>query len=131
MHFAVGLVHAVDGNALSFMATRAAELIRRMGAVGEIDFPFRMGLKRMRLLFKTRTIDRQVAGLTPTHPRPGVIETSAVEFLERYLLDLGNLIESKRTELERNVVHHPRPFIALRREFAELVLDFLGAVTNR
>src|SRR3989337_2413247 len=131
MHFTVGMFRAVDGDALPFMTARAAELSRRMGVVAEEDFPFRMGFERIGLLFKPRTIDRQVAGLTPIHARDGLIETIAVEFVERHLLDLGNLIEGERAHGERDVFHDSDPLVSFRSELPQLIFDFLGAITNR
>src|SRR3990172_12030177 len=131
MHLAVGMFRAVDGDALSFMTTRAAELSRRMSVVAEEDFPFRMGFERIGLLFKPRTIYRQVAGLTPIHARDGLIETIAVEFVERHLLDLGNLIEGERPDGERDVLHDSDPFVSFRSELPQLDFDFLDAITNR
>src|SRR3990170_464799 len=131
MHFAVGMFRAVDGDALPFMTARAAELSRRMGVVAEEDFPFRMGFERIGLLFKPRSIYRQVAGLTPIHARDGLIETVAVELFERHLLDIRNLIEGERPELERDVLHDSDPFVSFRSELPQLDFDFLDAITNR
>src|SRR3972149_4080511 len=131
MHVAVGMFRAVDGDALPFMTAGAAELSRRMSVVAEEAFPLRMGFERIGLLFKPRTIYRQVAGLTPIHARDGLIETVAVEFVERHLLDIRNLIEGERPELERDVFHDSDPFVSFRSKLPQLVFDFLGAITNR
>ncbi len=59
--------------------------------------------------------------------RHRLIEAVTVEFVERDLLDLGNFVESRWTELEGCVFHDPHPLIAFSRQFRELVLDLLAA----
>ena len=58
MDFAMGLLDAIHRHSLAFMAAGAAELVRRMGAVGEQHFTARMGLEWMGFFLEARTVDR-------------------------------------------------------------------------
>ena len=86
-----------------------------------------MSLERIGLFFKTGSVDRHVASLAAIDARYRLIEAITVKLIERHLLNLGNLVGTHRTELERRVFHHPDPFVPLRRHLGEFVFDFLGA----
>ena len=47
MHFTMRLLGTVDRYTLTFVATRAAELFRRMGAIREENLALRVGLERI------------------------------------------------------------------------------------
>src|SRR5262245_50165440 len=118
MHLAVGLIDAVNRYALAIMTRRAAELFRRVGIVGKQHLASRMGFEGVLLFLEASSIDRHMARLTAIHARNRLIETIAVELLQGYLLDLGNLVEGEGSDFKGGIFHHPNPFIAFRREFA-------------
>ena len=60
-----------------------------MGAIGEQHFAPRMGLEWIGLLLEASAINRQMTGLATIHPSYRLVETVAVELIERNLLDLG------------------------------------------
>src|SRR5215204_4394902 len=127
MNLAMRLLDAVNHQALPFMATGATELIRWMGAIGQQDLASRVCFERMRFVFETNAVDRQMATLTAVDSSNRLIEAITVEFLHHGLLDLRNFVERHWTELEGRVLHHPSPSIALGAQLANLSLNFLAA----
>src|SRR5215475_4726094 len=117
-HLAVRLFHAVNRHALAVVTRRAAELLGRMGIVREQHLPPRMGLEGMFFVLETSSIDRHMARLTTIDTGDRLIKTIAVELVEGYLLDLGNLVEGEGSDFEGSIFHHPNPFIAVCGEFA-------------
>ena len=130
MHFAVGLLYAIDGHALAFVTARAAKFFGRMGVVGQKNLSARMGPERMLFFFKAGSVDGEMARLAAVHPRNRLIESIAIELIERHLLNLWNLVKRKWAEFERRILHHADPLVALRRELGDLVLDRLRARAN-
>src|SRR5690349_11706155 len=121
MTFAVRRLGAVDGHALTFMTSRAAEFIRRMSVVAQQNFAPRMGLEWICLFFKARPIDCEMARLATIHPRHRLIEAIAIEFVECDLLNFWNLVKRERPDLESVVFHDADPLIPVRRHLGELV----------
>ncbi len=65
-----------------------------MGAIGEQHFAPRVGLEGIGFLLEAGSINRQMTGLATIHASYRLVETVAVELIERNLLDLGDFEES-------------------------------------
>ena len=94
MHFAVGLVHAIDRNPLAFMTAGASELIRRMRGITEQLLTTRVGLKRVGVFLETRAIDRHMTGLAAIDPSDRLIESVAIELRQGDLLVMRTRVRS-------------------------------------
>src|SRR5258706_10927339 len=131
MHFTVRLIRTVDRDALTFVATGATELLGRMGAIAQIDFAARMGLERIRLIFKAGAIDCQVAGLATVDPGDRLVETIAIEFVHRHLLNFWNLTANRqRPDLELDVFHDSDPFVTVAGQFGQFGFNILAAALD-
>src|SRR5713226_9608320 len=116
MDFTVCLLKAVNRHALAVMTRSTAKLVGGMGIVGEQDLASWMGFEGIGFFFKSRPVDGQVASLTAIDAGNRLVEPIAVELVQGYLLDFGNLVKGDRSDLKGIILHHPHPFIAFRRE---------------
>src|SRR3990170_1981853 len=82
MNFPMRLLDAVDRNALALMTASAADLLRGMGIVREQHFTARVRPKRMRFLFESGAVDREMTGLATVNARHRLVETVTIKFIK-------------------------------------------------